>query len=257
MATPDITSRSRRRIAVDPPLYTKKKTGAAALAERKPAGKQPRTKSERAQRLSQILEILQELYPSPQCALHHANPFQLLVATILSAQCTDERVNMVTPSLFRAYPSVKAMAAADVEDVAKLVRSTGFFNNKAKNIVGAARTILDRFDGEVPTTMDALLSIPGAARKTANVVAGSGFGIPTGVVVDTHVQRITRRLGLTQETNPVKIEQDLMRLLPQDKWIDFSHQIILHGRATCTARKPKCGVCPLDPLCYAVDKSYE
>lgn len=225
------------------------------ISERKPVGRQPRTKAERDARLRRILEILEELYPNPQCALDHQDPFELLVATILSAQCTDERVNMVTPALFRAYPSVKAMAAANVEDVARIIRSTGFFNNKAKNIVGAARVILDRFGGKVPQTMAELLTIPGAARKTANVVAGSGFGIPTGVVVDTHVQRIARRLGLTQETNPVKIEQDLMRLLPQDKWIDFSHQIILHGRALCTARKPKCGECPLDPLCFAADKS--
>lgn len=232
-----------------------KKSTAALLAERKPVGKQPRSKAERAERLRQILDILAERYPHPQCALDHETPFQLLVATILSAQCTDERVNMVTPHLFRAYPTVKSMAAASLEDVAKIIRSTGFFNNKAKNIIGAAQVVLDRFGGEVPKTMDELLTIPGAARKTANVVAGSGYGIPTGVVVDTHVQRITRRLGLTEETNPVKIERDLMKIIPQDRWIDFSHQIILHGRAICTARKPRCPECPLDRLCFAADKT--
>ncbi len=226
-----------------------------SIAERKPLGKQPRTKSERDERLQQILTKLQELHPDPQCALHHRNPFELLVATILSAQCTDERVNMVTPGLFRAYPSVEAMAAAKVEDVAAMIRSTGFFNNKAKNIVGAARVVLESFGGEVPRTMEELLTIPGAARKTANVVAGSGYGIPTGVVVDTHVQRIARRLGLSRETDPVKIERDLMRALPQEKWIDFSHQLILHGRARCTARKPDCGNCPLDLICFASDKT--
>lgn len=256
MATSGAASKGAPRSASELPLRTRKTSTAAAIAERKPVGKQPRTKAQRQERLRQILQILQELYPQPKCALHHENPFQLLVATILSAQCTDERVNMVTPTLFHAYPSVKAMAAANVEDVARIIRSTGFFNNKAKNIVGAAQTILDRFGGEVPQTMEELLTIPGAARKTANVVAGSGFGIPTGVVVDTHVQRIARRLGLTEETNPVKIEQDLMRVLPQDKWIDFSHQIILHGRAICTARKPKCRECPLDSLCFAADKFY-
>lgn len=225
------------------------------VSERKPLGKQPRSKAERDERLKQILELLDELHPNPQCALHHRNPFELLVATILSAQCTDERVNMVTPELFRTYPTVKAMAAANVEDVARLVRSTGFFNNKAKNIVAAAQVILERFGGEVPRTMEELLTIPGAARKTANVVAGSGYGIPTGVVVDTHVQRIARRLGLTRETDPVKIERDLMRMIPQGRWIDFSHQLILHGRARCTARKPNCSACPVDPLCFAADKA--
>jgi endonuclease III len=225
------------------------------VAERKPAGKQPRTKKERDERLQQILAILEELHPNPECALHHQNPFELLVATILSAQCTDERVNMVTPELFRRYPTVKAMAAARVEDVAGIIRSTGFFNNKSKNIVAAAQVVLDEFGGEVPRTMEELLRIPGAARKTANVVAGSGYGIATGVVVDTHVQRIARRLGLTNETDPVRIERDLMKVLPQEKWIDFSHQLILHGRARCMARKPNCPECPLDPLCFAADKT--
>ncbi|MDZ7637725.1 MAG: endonuclease III [Bryobacterales bacterium] len=225
------------------------------MAERKPVGKQPRTKKERNERLDQILRILAELHPQPECALLHRNPWELLVATILSAQCTDERVNMVTPKLFEKYPTVKALAAANLEDVAAIIRSTGFFNNKAKNIVGAAQRILEDFDGEVPRTMEELLSVPGAARKTANVVLGSGYGIATGVVVDTHVQRIARRLALTKQTDPVKIERDLMAAIPQERWIDFSHQLILHGRALCLARKPHCAACPLDPVCFAADKT--
>ncbi len=240
-------------VAIGPEAASRRKP--MPVAERKPVGKQPRTKAERDARLQRILDLLEQLHPSPKCALDHRNPFELLVATILSAQCTDERVNMVTPELFRAYPSVQAMATAHVEDVARIVRSTGFFNNKAKNIVAAAQVILERFQGEVPRTMEELLAIPGVARKTANVVAGSGYGIPTGVVVDTHVQRIARRLGLTRETDPVKIERDLMGILPQARWIDFSHQLILHGRARCMARKPNCGQCPLDSLCFAADKA--
>jgi endonuclease-3 len=225
------------------------------VAERKPVGKQPRTKRERDERLTEILLHLADLHPNPKCALDHRNPWELLVATILSAQCTDERVNMVTPKLFAKYPTVQALAAARIEDVAEIIRSTGFFNNKAKNIVGAAQRVLDAFGGEVPRTMEELLTVPGAARKTANVVLGSGYGIPTGVVVDTHVQRIARRLALTKETDPVKIERDLMAVIPQDRWIDFSHQLILHGRARCYARKPNCAACPLDPLCFAADKT--
>lgn len=225
------------------------------VAERKPVGKQPRTKKEREERLAEILRLLAELHPKPKCALDHRNPWELLVATILSAQCTDERVNMVTPRLFAKYPTVEALAAARVEEVAEIIRSTGFFNNKAKNIVGAAQRVLDAFGGKVPRTMEDLLTVPGAARKTANVVLGSGYGIPTGVVVDTHVQRIARRLALTKETDPVKIERDLMAVIPRDRWIDFSHQLILHGRARCYARKPNCAECPLDPLCFAADKT--
>jgi len=225
------------------------------VAIRKPIGKQPRTKQEREERLAEILRILAELHPNPQCALDHRNPWELLVATILSAQCTDVRVNMVTPQLFKRYPTVKAMAAANVEDVAEIIRTTGFFNNKAKSVVGAAQRVMDAFGGEVPRTMEELLTVPGAARKTANVVLGSGYGIATGIVVDTHVQRIARRLGLTQETEPVRIERDLMKTIPQERWIDFSHQLILHGRARCFARKPNCAECPIDPLCFAADKT--
>ncbi len=195
------------------------------------------------------------MYPNVTCALHHSNPWQLLVATILSAQCTDKRVNEVTPALFAKYPTMQDFAAAKQGEMAQDIRSTGFFNNKAKSVIGAARKILSDFGGEVPREMDQLLSVPGAARKTANVVLGTAFGIALGVVVDTHVQRISRRLDLTKETDPVKIERDLMKVIPKEKWVLFSHQIIHHGRALCVARNPKCAECGLSPLCYAADKT--
>jgi endonuclease-3 len=201
------------------------------------------------------LAVLDEMYPAATCALHHSNAWELLVATILSAQCTDRRVNAVTPGLFRKYPTIRDFATANQEELAQEIRSTGFFNNKAKSVIGAARKILTDYGGEVPREMDALLSVPGAARKTANVVLGTAFGIASGVVVDTHVQRISRRLDLTKETDPVKIERDLMNIIPKEKWILFSHQIIHHGRELCVARNPKCTACKLAPLCYAKDKT--
>jgi endonuclease-3 len=207
------------------------------------------------ERVQEILRILDETYPEAKCALDHKSPWELLVATILSAQCTDKRVNMVTPGLFRKYPTVKDFAAVSREELAEDIRSTGFFNNKAKSVIGAAKTILNEFHGKVPRTMEELLRVPGAARKTANVVMGTAYGIASGVVVDTHVQRIAQRLGLTKNTDPKKIEQDLMKALPKDKWIPFSHQIILHGRSLCVARKPKCAECPLDGICNAKDKT--
>jgi endonuclease-3 len=216
--------------------------------------KRPRTKAERQQRLRKILDILDGLYPNVTCALHHSSPWELLVATILSAQCTDERVNMVTPGLFRKYPTMEDFAAVRPEVLAQDVRSTGFFNNKAKSIVGAAQTILKDFQGEIPREIDQLLNVPGAARKTANVVLGTAFGIASGVVVDTHVARISRRLDLTKEDNPVKIERDLMAQLPRERWISFSHQVIHFGRGICIARRPKCHECAVNPLCYAEDK---
>jgi len=215
----------------------------------------PRTAEERRRRLQQILDALDSRYPQATCALHHKNAWQLLVATILSAQCTDERVNMVTPGLFRKYPTMSDLAAADEREVAVEIRSTGFFNNKARSIVGAARKLIAEFGGEIPQDMDKLLTVPGAARKTANVVLGTAYGIASGVVVDTHVARIGARLDLTKETNPVKIEQDLMKILPRDKWILFAHQVIHFGREICVARKPKCGACPVEHLCYAKDKA--
>jgi endonuclease III len=215
----------------------------------------PKTAAERKARIQKILAVLDEMYPAVTCALHHSNAWELLVATILSAQCTDRRVNAVTPGLFRKYPTIRDFATANQEEMAQEIRSTGFFNNKAKSVIGAARKILTDFGGEVPREMDALLSVPGAARKTANVVLGTAFGIASGVVVDTHVQRISRRLDLTKETDPVKIERDLMNIIPKEKWILFSHQIIHHGRELCVARNPKCAACKLAPLCYAKDKT--
>jgi endonuclease-3 len=180
-----------------------------------------------------------------------------LVATILSAQCTDKRVNEVTPGLFRKYPTIQDFAAVAPEVLAQDIRSTGFFNNKAKSVTGAARRILSEFGGKVPQTIEELLTVPGAARKTANVVLGTAFGIASGVVVDTHVQRITHRLDLTKQNDPVKIEQDLMKIIPKERWILFSHQIIHHGRAICVARNPKCAACGIETLCYSKDKTIQ
>jgi endonuclease-3 len=214
----------------------------------------PKTAAARKERLDRILAELNKLYPDATCALHHKNAWQLLVATILSAQCTDERVNKVTPGLFKKYPTVAAMAAASQDELAQDIRSTGFFNNKARSLIGAARKLIELYKGEVPRSLEELLQVPGAARKTSNVVLGTAFGIASGIVVDTHVQRITHRLDLTKNEDPVKIEQDLIKILPQSRWILFSHQVIHFGRGICVARKPKCGECPLDPLCYAKDK---
>jgi len=208
------------------------------------------------QRVSDILQGLDERYPNATCALHHRSAWELLVATILSAQCTDARVNMVTPILFDKYPTPEAFAALQPQDLEDDIRSTGFFRNKSKSLVGAARKIVSEFGGEVPRTMDELLQIPGVARKTANVVLGTWYKIADGVVVDTHVQRISRRLELTKNSDPPKIEQDLMKVIPRDKWILFSHQIIFHGRALCLARSPKCADCPLEKLCHAADKTW-
>ncbi|MBZ5726733.1 MAG: endonuclease III [Acidobacteriia bacterium] len=217
--------------------------------------KRPRSAAERRARVAEILRGLDRMYPAATCALHHESPWQLLVATILSAQCTDKRVNEVTPGLFAKYPTPVDFAAVRPEVLANDIRSTGFFNNKARSIVGAARRVVSEFGGEVPRTMEEMLTIPGAARKTANVVLGTAYGIASGIVVDTHVQRIARRLDLTKQTDPVKIEQDLQKIIPKEKWILFSHQIILHGRALCVARSPKCAPCELNPVCYAKDKT--
>jgi endonuclease-3 len=208
------------------------------------------------ERVNAILERLDARYPNANCALHHRSAWELMVATILSAQCTDVRVNMVTPSLFEKYPTPEAFASLQPQDLEGDIRSTGFFRNKSKSLVGAARKVISDFAGEVPRTMDELLTIPGVARKTANVVLGSWFKIADGVVVDTHVHRISRRLELTKNDDPQKIEQDLMKVIPRDHWILFSHQIILHGRALCIARNPKCADCPLETLCHAADKTW-
>ena len=215
----------------------------------------PRSKADKQARLNQILAVLDDMYPNVTCALHHTTPWELLVATILSAQCTDERVNKVTPALFAKYPTIEDFAAATQEEMGKDIYSTGFYNNKAKNIIAAAQRILTVYNGEVPTNIEDLLTVPGAARKTANVVLGTCFNIASGVVVDTHVSRITQRLDLTKKTDPVNIEKDLIKILPQSRWISFSHQLIHHGRGHCTARSPKCHTCPMNHLCYAKDKN--
>ena len=208
------------------------------------------------ERVAEILKRLDQTYPGVTCALQHHTAWELLVATILSAQCTDVRVNMVTPELFRKYPTMQDFARLKPEELEPDIRSTGFFRNKSKSLVGAAKKILSDYGGQVPEQMDQLLTIPGVARKTANVVLGTWFKKNVGVVVDTHVQRITRRLELTSNVDPGKIEQDLMRVIPQAKWTDFSHQIIWHGRKLCVARSPKCVDCPLETLCHAADKTW-
>jgi endonuclease III len=206
-------------------------------------------------RVQAILKRLDEAYPSATCALKYENPFQLLIATILSAQCTDERVNQVTATLFKSYPNPKAFAYASPTELEQKIRPTGFFRNKTKSIMGASKKIVEEFRDEVPRTMEQLLTLPGVARKTANVVLGTAFGQASGVVVDTHVQRVSGRLDLTKHTEPKKIEQDLMAVIPREKWILFGHQLIWHGRRVCQARRPKCIECNLEKLCYAKDKT--
>lgn len=207
---------------------------------------------DRKQRALKIARQLAKTYADAECALKHDNPFQLLAATILSAQCTDERVNLVTPALFSKYPTAAALAASKQADVEKIIQSTGFFRAKATNLRGMAQALVEQFSGELPRTLDDMVSLPGVGRKTANVVLGTAFGLPTGVVVDTHVKRLTRLLGLTNNLDPVKIEHDLAALLPKSEWINFSHRLIHHGRRICNARKPNCLECPLLKLCPRV-----
>src|SRR5271163_334880 len=206
-------------------------------------------------RVAAILAKLDEAYPAATCELKHDNAFQLLISTILSAQCTDVRVNQVTEALYKKYPTPKAFAYANPSELEQDVRPTGFFRNKTKSIMGASTAILENFGGQVPRTMEEMLTLPGAARKTANVVLGTAYGIASGIVVDTHVIRISNRLDLTHNEDPKKIEQDLMQIIPKEKWILFSHQIIWHGRRVCYARKPKCMECNLEKICYAKDKT--
>jgi endonuclease-3 len=207
-------------------------------------------------RIHAILDRLAATYPNAECALVHRNPWELLVATILSAQCTDVRVNMVTPELFRKFPTPQAMAEASLPAIEEEIRSTGFYRNKAKSISGAAKKIISDFGGKVPRTMDELLTVPGAARKTANVVLGVAYKIAEGIVVDTHVLRLSHRLHLTQATEPKKVEQDLVKIIPKDHWIAFSHELIYHGRQVCIARKPRCAECSLETLCTSSDKTW-
>lgn len=233
------------------PRAAAKKPAAPASKNGHSAGKAAGTAPKRVRA---ILQKLDEAYPAATCALVHKNPFQLLIATILSAQTTDVRVNEVTPSLFKKYPTPQDLAYANPQEVEAEIRPTGFFRSKTKSIQGASKKIVEEFSGEVPRTMEQLLTLPGVARKTANVVLGTAFGIASGIVVDTHVTRVAGRLDLTRNTDPKKIEQDLMRVIPKDKWIIFSHQLIWHGRRVCQARKPRCMECNLEPICYSKDK---
>jgi len=234
-----------RRVITKKPSHAASKNGGAG--PRRLAGTDPR-------RVRTILAKLDDAYPSATCALEHQNTFQLLIATILSAQCTDVRVNQVTRSLFQKYPRPEDFAYANTQDLEADIRPTGFFRSKTKSIQGASKRIVEEFSGEVPRTMEQLLTLPGVARKTANVVLGTAFGIPSGIVVDTHVQRVAGRLDLTRNTDPKKIEQDLIQIIPREKWIIFAHQLIWHGRLVCQARKPRCMECNLERICYSQDK---
>ena len=239
---------------------SKKKTTSAKARAAKSRKKTKATKPRRAagtdaRRVAAILAKLDEAYPDATCELRHENPFQLLISTILSAQCTDVRVNQVAETLYKKYPDAKAFAYATPSELEQEIRPTGFFRNKTKSAMGASKAILEKFGGQVPRTMEEILTLPGVARKTGNVVLGTAYGIASGVVVDTHVIRLSNRLDLTRNEDPKKIEQDLMRILPQEKWIQFSHQLIWHGRRVCHARKPKCIECNMESLCYAKDKT--
>lgn len=233
------------------------KTSAQKSAAEKPgsATKRPlgRGRAAEQERLAQVLDTLDQLYPDAHCELDFNSPFELLIAVILSAQCTDDRVNMITPELFRRYPDPQALADSDPGEVERIIFSTGFYRNKAKNIRAAARQLVDKFGGQVPRTMAELLSLPGVARKTANVVLGTAYGIPTGVVVDTHISRLSQRLGMTRHSDPVKIEGDLTTKWPQERWIMSAHRLIWHGRRVCNARKPSCHSCALAPLCPSLE----
>lgn len=206
-------------------------------------------------RVSKLLERLDKAYPAAGCALEHVNPVELLVSTILSAQCTDERVNQVTRTLFQKYRTAKDFAYADPRELEQEIRPTGFFRNKTKSIIGASKMLVEKYAGEVPRSMEELLELPGVARKTANVVLGTAYGIASGIVVDTHVERLSRRLDLTKEKDPKKIEQDLMEIIPGKKWIGLSHQLIWHGRLVCQARRPQCATCSIEDLCHSKDKT--
>ncbi len=234
----------------------KKKAQASAKKPAKAAkGTRAAGRGTNPKRVAAILAKLDEAYPTATCELKHENAFQLLISTILSAQCTDVRVNQVTQTLYKKYPNAEAFAHANPSELEQEIRPTGFFRNKTKSIMGASKGILENFGGQVPRTMEEILTLPGVARKTANVVLGTAYGIASGVVVDTHVIRLSRRLDLTKHEDPKKIEEDLMRVIPKEKWIHFSHQLIWLGRRVCVARKPRCIDCNLEPLCYSKDKT--
>src|ERR1700678_3986760 len=233
------------------------KAAAAKAPTKKPKkAVKPRRNPLAPERISALLERLAKAYPGAECALHHRDAWELLVATILSAQCTDARVNMVTPALFKRFPTPTDFAHAPLVEIEEEIRSTGFYHNKAKSLNGAARKLLAEYGGKIPQTMEELLTLPGVARKTANVVLGVAFGKAVGVVVDTHVLRLSRRLELTKETEPVPVEKDLMKIIPQDHWIAFSHEMIHHGRQVCIPRKPRCVDCTLEPHCCSKDKTW-
>lgn len=231
----------------------RKKTVPQKSAPRKTASKNSDLSPER---VTELLHRLQATYPNAECALHHRNAWELLVATILSAQCTDARVNVVTPELFRKYPTPKAMAEASIPALEAEIRSTGFYHNKAKSISGAAKQLVERFGGKVPKTMAELLTLPGVARKTGNVVLGVAFNLAEGIVVDTHVLRVSRRLSLTESDDPKRVEQELIQIIPRNHWIQFSHELIYHGRQICIARKPRCIDCSVETICHSADKTW-
>jgi endonuclease III len=242
-AVEGVDAANARKIAASEPVSAKVKRGKTA----KPLA---------PERVAAILNALRKTYPNVVCALVHHNAFELTIATILSAQTTDVGVNKATPELFRMFPTPKALAEAPTDVVERLIKSTGFFRSKAKNIQGAARVLVERFGGEVPKTIEEMIQLPGVARKTANVVLGSWYGIASGIVVDTHVLRLSKRLELTKNDDPVKVEQDLMKVIPQDRWIAFSHELIHHGRQVCVARNPRCADCSLEHLCNSADKTW-
>jgi endonuclease-3 len=231
------------------------KSKAAKSGKRAKAAKQAHAGGTDPKRVAAILAKLDEAYGNATCELKHENAFQLLISTILSAQCTDVRVNQVAETLYKKYPDPKAFAYATPGELEQDIRPTGFFRNKTKSVMGASKAIIEKFGGQVPRTMEEILTLPGVARKTANVVLGTGYGIASGVVVDTHVLRLSKRLDLSRNEDPKKVEQDLMKIIPQEKWIQFSHQLIWHGRRVCHARKPKCIECNMESLCYAKDKT--
>jgi endonuclease-3 len=253
---PQVLSAAKRQAAVKGVAATRAR---AIAAEEPVAPKVRRGKTAKPlapERIKAILDALRKTYPNVVCALTHKNAFELTIATILSAQTTDVGVNKATPELFRMFPTPKALAAASLAEIEPLIKTTGFYRAKAKNVQGAARVLVEKFGGKVPQTVEEMIQLPGVARKTANVVLGSWFGIPSGVVVDTHVLRLSRRLELTKNTDPVKVEMDLQKVIPQDRWIQFSHEMIHHGRQVCIARKPRCVDCSLEKLCNSADKTW-
>jgi endonuclease-3 len=246
-------TKKKNKNPVEKKAASKSKGGKAVKTAR--AVKMPQAAGTDPKRVSAILTKLDEAYPEATCELKHENAFQLLISTILSAQCTDVRVNQVAETLYKKYPNAEAFAYATPSELEQDIRPTGFFRNKTKSVMGASKAILEKFGGQVPRTMEEILTLPGVARKTGNVVLGTAYGITSGVVVDTHVMRLSQRLDLSRNEDPKKIEQDLMAILPQEKWIQFSHQLIWHGRRVCYARKPKCVECNLEKICYAKDKT--